>query len=131
MRARWWLLLVSFPLTIVQAPMTLAGETKPQQRGSATEFLPWDSPRFSPAERKANLDVRRLITQSVTNGDFYARFNITPLPKGAWKVIAAEVKETDGRGTVTINLDRVVVATINKHGVIHDWELRGSGWKAR
>ena len=131
MRARLWLLLLCFPLTIVGAPVVLAADTKAKQQASTAEFLPWDSPRFSPAERKANLDVRNLIRMSITNADFNARFNITPLPNGRWKVIAAEVKETDGQGTVTINLDRAVVATINKHGVIHDWQLRGSGWKTR
>ena len=131
MRARWCVLLLCFALAIAQAPVTLAAETKSKQPGSTAEFLPWDSPRFSPRQRKANLEVRRLITRSITNADFNARFNITPLPKGFWKVIAAEVKETDGEGTVTINLDRVVVATINKHGVVHDWQLRGSGWKTR
>lgn len=131
MRRRWWLLLVCFALAVVQAAVALAAETKPNQAGTTAEFLPWDSPRFSPAQRKANLEVRRLITRSITNADFNGRFNITPLPKGFWKVIAAEVKETDGHRTVTINLDRVVVATINKHGVIHDWQLRGSGWKTR
>lgn len=131
MRARLWLLLLCFPLTLMQAPVAWAADPKPKEGGSTTEFLPWDSPRFSPAQRKANLEVRRLIRMSITNADFNARYNITPLPNGGWKVIAAEVKGTDSQGTVTINLDRVVVVTINKHGVIHDWQLRGSGWKTR
>ena len=131
MRARLWLLLLCFPLAIIQIPAALAADTKPQQRASSAEFLPWDSPRFSAAQRKANLHVRNQIRLSITNADFNARFNITPLRNDGWKVIAAEVKETDSRGTVIINLDRVVVATINKHGVIHDWQLRGSGWKTR
>ena len=51
MRVRLRLLLLCFSLILMQAPVTLAADTKPKQQESTAEFLPWDSPRFSPLQR--------------------------------------------------------------------------------